>query len=211
MSAKLAATLVVCLAASHVAAEEASVRRGLFRTDRPQRSFQNVSKNNSANTTANAAADDNDDYSMLSLGTMFGVTGAFDDPSTFKVQNDIVVFDDERGKWRPAVYALPSINLWGSPGRSLAAIVPVNLNTAAQVNLGVGLSYGFNTGPKGSGKKSVEIGAAAVMIWSDTVRLSQAQERSFLNGTALPTGTPTEFRTAKRPAIGIGIYLVPLF
>jgi hypothetical protein len=180
---------------AYAQAKKGNVRRGLFHTSK-------------SDGVGLRAADD-PARSIFTLGTVFGVAISNDDPSTFKVVNNIVVYDDERTKARPATYALPSINLMGRPGKSFSLIVPVNLS--ATVDLGLGASFGFNVFPRGQDQKpTAEVGFAAVAVWSNTVRLTPQQQQSFTGATALPAGASTEFRTAKRPGWAFGIYLVPL-
>ena len=105
----------------------------------------------------------------------------------------------------PAVYAFPSINLLGKPGESLSMIVPVNVNPSADLALGVGFSYGFNTF-----KNSVEVGISVVSIWSDIETLNDAQKYSLDNHTTLPAGESSIFSKSKVISFGIGIYVVPL-
>lgn len=160
---------------------------------------------------------DQDIYSMLSLGTMFGVSYSLNDMTTYKVTNNIVKVD-KTGKgsdrFLPAVYAFPSINLWGKPGNSLSGkpgksfsmIVPVNINPSADLALGVGFSYGFNTF-----RNSAEVGVTIISIWSDMETLNDAQKYSLDTQTELPIGESSVFSKSKVISIGIGIYVVPLF
>src|ERR1043166_3559451 len=88
----LCASILFCLVVPSTQAQR--TRRGIFKTVQP------------------AGLADKQDYgSFFTIGTLFGISYSLDDASTYKLQNDIVVFDDERGRLRPGVFALPSIAL----------------------------------------------------------------------------------------------------
>jgi len=148
--------------------------------------------------------------SMFSIGTLFGLAYTPEEPSTYKIRDNVVVFDDERTKARPGTFMLPSLCLGGFRDRAISAIVPVNFNLAKQVDVGVGLSIGIQKGGRQDQKKKAEIGFAVAAVWSDNVRLSEQQKKSFREGTALPASASTDFRTAKRPGVVFGIYLTPI-
>jgi hypothetical protein len=149
-----------------------------------------------------------EDYSMLSLGTMFGVSYLIEKQNIYKVQNGVVVIDRKEkmsDRIVPSVYAFPSLNLVGKPGKSLSMIVPVNINPSSDVAVGVGLSYGFNT------FKTVEVGLTAIAIWSEVTELNEAQKKSLETQQSLPPNEPSEFPKTRAISIGIGIYVLPLF
>lgn len=170
------------------------IRNGLFNS-------RSISK-------ANPTSSENENFSIFSLGTMFGVSYSLTDMTTYKVRDNIVVTDRTGtglDRVLPSVYAFPSINLFGVPGKSLSMIVPVNLNPSADLALGLGLSYGFNTF-----KETAEVGIALTAIWSDRFQLNDAQQNSFLNKTPLPSGESSEFSKYKTMSVGLGIYIIPL-
>ena len=190
------ALFVVGMVFASTVAQAQQVRKGLFYT----------TPRDSAHRGGRFAATlSTPDASFFSIGTLFGFSHFSDSPSTYKIVNNVVQFDDERGHWQPGTYALPSINLIGTPGHSLSAIVPASLSTG-QSSVGVGLTYGFNL----NAKHTAEVGIAAAAIWGDIVRLTAQQQTSFSQGTPLPAGASTDFRTAKRPSFAFGIYILPL-
>ena len=90
---------------------------------------------------------------MFSVGTLFGLGYTPDNPSTYKVKDNVVVYDDERTKTRPGTFMLPSLCLGAFHDRSISAIVPVNFNLGTQVDLGLGLSVGIHKGGRQDEKK----------------------------------------------------------
>ena len=191
------AVLIVGMLIGSTTAKAQLVRRGLIYTT-PRDSAHRSGKLAATLATPDA--------SLFSLGTLFGVSHFTDNPSTYKIVNNVVQFDDERGHWQPGAYVLPSINLVGTPGRSISAIVPANLNTSGQSSVGVGLTIGFNL----NSKHTAEVGVAGAAIWSDITRLTAQQQTSFNQGTPLPAGAATDFRSAKKPSFAFGIYILPL-
>ena len=184
----LVVLLVVLLVPSATSHAQAVTRRGLLHTGIAEGQY----------------SDEQEFGSMVSLGTMFGLSFTAHDPSTYKIDNSIVVFDEERQRLLPAVFALPSIALIGRPGRSLSAIVPVNLNTAGETNFGLGLSYGFNI------RKTAELGLSVVAVWSNHHELTPEQRRSLDNRTPLASDAITGIRTVRKPSLNVGIFLVPI-
>lgn len=147
-----------------------------------------------------------DQYSIFSFGVMLGVSYTLEERNFYKVQNGVVVVD-RMGKMSdrilPAFYALPSINLLGTSGRSLSAIVPLNYDPSANLSYGIGLSYGFNT------LKTAEVGLSLVAIWSDAYDLNEAQRTSLETNQPLPPNESSEFPKTKVISIGLGIYVLP--
>lgn len=163
------------------------VRKGIFHTSEPKR------------TTS-------EQYSFLTLGTMFGLSFALKEQNTYKVVDGIVKYDrkgETVDQLLPSVYAFPSINLIGVPGNSLSMIVPVNINPS-DVAVGIGVSYGFNV------KKTIEIGGSILAIWSNFQELNEEQKISLNTQQPLQSGESSVFGTHKQVSIGLGIYIAPL-
>jgi hypothetical protein len=144
---------------------------------------------------------DVEESSPITVGTALGVTFYSDDPSTYKLANGIVVFDDERSKSQPSTYALPSVALFRVGPVPVSALVPFNIGKDDVA--GVGLAVGVNA------FKTSEVGIASFVVWQPVFRLTSAQQQSFANERALPTGASTELRQSKRPQLAVGVYITP--
>lgn len=157
---------------------------------------------------AGEVAAQKEELGAFTLGSMFGLTYALKNQTTYKVVNGVVK-EDSAGKdigdrLLPATYLFPSINVWGVPGNSVSVIVPINVDLSKDTSYGVGLTYGFTV------KKSAEIGVALVGLWSKVTSLNAAQRASFDSGTALPAGESSVFGSKKEISIGLGLYIAPL-
>ncbi len=146
--------------------------------------------------------------SLFTVGSMIGCTFALTDLTTYKVRNNIVVIDKigtTADKFNPAIYVFPSINLVGTAGNSLSAIVPININSIENYSAGIGLSYGFKIF-----NETTEAGIALTAIWSKKDILNYDQQLSLDNKSPLPKDVSLDFSKGNTVLIGLGIYIAPL-
>jgi hypothetical protein len=199
MPVRMARALMAALAiaALQPATGGAQTRRGLLGTRRP---------------VSREAGPAPVDHSFFTIGTMLGVTYAVDDQTTYHLVDGAVVVR-ERGdgfdRVLPAAYVLPSLALYGTPGGSLSAIVPLGLSPGGETAVGFGLSWGFNVLRRGR-RAAAEVGISLLLVWTEATRLTAAQRASLEAGTPLPAGESSTFPSKRRPSFGLGIYIAPL-
>lgn len=167
---------------------------------------------NAATGSANAAAarstaSDNTG-SVVSIGSLIGLSVPLYTPDTWFVRDRIVRLQraaQAEDYLIPGVYLLPSVSLIGAAGHSLSVIFPAGLDSRRNVSAGVGVSWGFGV------RRGTEVGLSLAVIWSPAPRLSDEQQHSLDTAMALPVGASETIETSLRPILGLGIYITPQF
>lgn len=145
-----------------------------------------------------------DDYAgLFTIGTLFGASVG-EDPSTYKIENNVVKYQRRSSSMELSVLALPSINVLGAPGKSLSAIVPIGAVPSGEWGAGLGFSGGFNI------RQSWELGVAAAVVRGTITELTAEQKTSLANRSPLPAGASTDLQQKPVMFFAFGLYVAPL-